>query len=224
MKILLVEDESGVALAICRLLERNRHVVDEAESLQIAKAAMRDNVYELVLLDRRLPDGDGLELISFAKDKGMQTRFLVLSALSDLEDRVEGLDLGADDYLVKPFEPDELLARIRAAERRPIPDVARVLEVGNLRLNCDTRNFRISGETTVLPRRELIVISSLMRNAGGVVSRDALESALYGFDEAVQSNALEAHISRLRKKFTEHDARVEIHTIRGVGYMLRELH
>ena len=222
MKLLLVEDDPDLATTMRRLLERQNHVVDHADSLRLAKAAVVENEYSIVLLDRRLPDGEGTDLIEYARGKGLPLRFQILSALGDLDQRVEGLDLGADDYMVKPFEPDELLARLRAAERRPLPASARILELGNLRLNCATRNFRVSGETVVLPRREMMILESLLQAAGRVVTRDRLESAAYGYDEEVQSNTLESHISRLRKNLTGRKAGVAIRTIRGVGYMLKE--
>lgn len=222
MKLLLVEDDPDLATTMRRLLERQNHVVDHADSLRLAKVAVVENEYSIVLLDRRLPDGEGTDLIEYARGKGLPLRFLILSALGDLDQRVEGLDLGADDYMVKPFEPDELLARLRAAERRPLPASARILELGNLRLNCETRNFRVSGETVVLPRREMMILESLLQAAGRVVTRDRLESAAYGYDEEVQSNTLESHISRLRKNLTGRKAGVAIRTIRGVGYMLKE--
>ena len=177
MKLLLVEDDPDLATTMRRLLERQNHVVDHADSLRLAKAAVVENEYSIVLLDRRLPDGEGTDLIEYARGKGLPLRFLILSALGDLDQRVEGLDLGADDYMVKPFEPDELLARLRAAERRPLPASARILELGNLRLNCETRNFRVSGETVILPRREMMILESLLQAAGRVVTRDRLESA-----------------------------------------------
>ena len=221
MKLLLVEDDPDLAAATRRLLERQNHVVDLADSLGMARAALLDHDYALVLLDRRLPDGEGTDLIRFAKESGIRTRFLVLTALGGLRQRVDGLDLGADDYMVKPFDPEELLARVRAAERRPLPDDAKVLALGGLRLHCATRNFQVAGETAVLPRRELIVLERLMHAAGRVVTRDHLEEAMYGYDEEIQSNSLESHISRLRKHLASLDAGVVIHTIRGVGYMLK---
>lgn len=223
MKVLLVEDDPHLAATTSRLLGKQNYVVDHVESVRIAKAAILDNEYGIVLLDRRLPDGDGTEVIRFARSQRLRTRFLILSALGDLDHRIEGLDLGADDYMVKPFEPDELLARIRAAERRPLPETSRILTLGNLRLNCDTRNFRVSGKTVVLPRREMIILESLMNGADRVVTRDALESAMYGYDQEIQSNTLESHVSRLRKNLASNNSGVEIHTVRGVGYMLKEI-
>ena len=222
MRILLVEDEVKLARAVKRLLEEEKHVIDVAESIAIARVSLLDNPYDLVLLDRRLPDGDGVNLIRYANRKKIETRFLILSALSEIHDRVEGLDLGADDYIVKPFEPEELLARIRAASRRPLPETATILELGRIRLNGTNRNLSVGGVTKVLPRRQLIILETLMARSGKVVAREALESAMYSFDDEVQSNTLESHVSRLRKRLVRFDAGVEIHTIRGVGYMLEE--
>lgn len=222
MRILLVEDEYELARVTKKLLERQKYVVDVADSLAIAKAAILDNDYDIVLLDRRLPDGEGTELIHYANSRHRDNRFLILSALGDLDDRVEGLDLGADDYMVKPFEPEELFARIRAGLRRPLPDAAKVIELGNLRLNCKSRNFRVKGDTVVLPRREMIILETLLTGAGRVITRETLENAMYGYDDEIASNTLESHISRLRKNLVGLDAGVVIHTIRGVGYMLKE--
>jgi DNA-binding response OmpR family regulator len=222
MKILLVEDEAKLAEAIRKLLEREKYVVDVAESLAIARVSMLDGVYDLVLLDRMLPDGDGVSLIKHANKERQNTHFLILSALGDVDHRVEGLDLGADDYVTKPFEPEELLARIRACLRRPLPDTSEFIELANLRFERLTRNVSVSGVTTLLPRRELIILETLLQRAGQVVSRQVLESAMYGYDDEVQPNTLDSHVSRLRKNLSGLHANLVIHTIRGVGYMLRE--
>lgn len=222
MKILLVEDHPELAKVTQRLLHRHNYIVDIAENLAVARSALRGSGYEVVLLDRRLPDGDGIELIHFAQKHRYSCRFLVLSALGELQERVEGLDLGADDYMVKPFEPEELLARIRAAERRPAPKVGRLLEIGSLRLDCDTRNFYVDSEAMILPRREMVLLEELMHGANRVVRREALENSMYGYDEQFESNTLEAHMSRLRKTLAARGCGVRIHTVRGVGYMLRE--
>lgn len=222
MKILLVEDDPELAKVTQRLLRRHNYIVDVAENLSVGRAALLGTGYEVVLLDRRLPDGDGTELIRFARKHGYSCKFLVLSALGELQERVEGLDLGADDYMVKPFEPEELLARIRAAERRPAPEVGRVLEIGSLRLDCDTRNFYVGAEAMILPRREMVILEELMHGANRVVGRESLEQSMYGYDEQYESNTLEAHMSRLRKTLAARACGVRIHTVRGVGYMLRE--
>ena len=228
MRVLLVEDDPNLADAIRRLLQREGHVVDVATTLRMGKAAITSNPYAVVLLDRMLPDGDGTRLIFHARENGVHTRFLILSALGDIDHRVEGLDLGADDYVVKPFEPDELCARIRAVGRRPVPDISRTVAIGNLRMDSATGDLSTSsngaenGTPVVLPRREMTLLQKLMDRAGRVVTREALETAMYGYDDVIQSNTLESHVSRLRKHLVETDTRVAIHTIRGVGYMLKE--
>ena len=228
MRVLLVEDDPNLSEAVRRLLHKEGHVVDLADSLRMAKAAITDHPYEVVLLDRMLPDGEGTTLIFHARDAGVRTRFLILSALGDIRERVEGLDLGADDYIVKPFEPDELCARIRAVGRRPADDGPRPVEFGNLRMDRTSRDILAAadGETeaqpVVLPRRELTLLQTLMERAGRVVTRESLESAMYGYDDLFQSNTLESHVSRLRKHLAETEAGGAIHTIRGVGYMLKE--
>ena len=228
MRVLLVEDDASLSEAVRRLLHKEGHVVDQADSLRMAKAAITDHPYEVVLLDRMLPDGEGTALIFHARDAGVRTRFLILSALGDIQERVEGLDLGADDYVVKPFEPDELCARIRAVARRPTGEGPSTVEFGNLRLDRASRDIsattdgELEGQPLVLPRRELTLLQALLDRAGRVVTRESLESAMYGYDDLFQSNTLESHVSRLRKHLAETDAGVAIHTIRGVGYMLKE--
>lgn len=222
MKLLLIEDDPDLAVAMRRLLARENHVVDVADSLRMGRAALTDNAYDVVLLDRRLPDGDGAQLIKFARRNRLRTRFLIVSALGETVQRVEGLDLGADDYIVKPFEPEELFARLRAAARRPLPETTRVIEVGNLALHCQQRQVTVAGKSLMLPRRELTVLEKLMERAGAVVPRDTLEGAVYGYDDLVQSNTLESHISRLRKHLADCGANVGIQSIRGVGYLLRK--
>ena len=228
MRILLVEDDADLSEAVRRLLRREGHVVDLADSLRMARAAITEHPYELVLLDRMLPDGEGTALIVHAREAGVRTRFLILSALGDIHKRVEGLDLGADDYIVKPFEPDELCARIRAVGRRPAGEGPQTIECGNLRLDRASRdivaiaNGGSKSRPLVFPRRELTLLQTLLERAGRVVTRETLESAMYGYDDLFQSNTLESHVSRLRKHLAEEDTGVGIHTVRGVGYLLKE--
>lgn len=221
MKLLLVEDDPDLAVVMRRLLVKENHVVDVADSLRVAKAALQGNTYDVVLLDRRLPGGEGTDLIPFARRKRLHTRFLIISALGDTAKRVEGLDLGADDYIVKPFEPKELLARIRAAARRPLPEPAKVITVGNMQLHCQHRHFTVGGKEVVLTRREMLLLEELMERAGTTVTHDGLESVMYGYDDYVLSNTLQSHISRLRKRLVDCGAEARIHTVRGVGYLLR---
>lgn len=221
MRILLVEDEAQFAKALRSALERDRFVVDWVDSISLACEASRSRVHELVLLDRNLPDGDGISLIHQLRIDSPGIPIIVLSAHGELTDRVAGLDDGADDYLVKPFDLQELLARIRAVQRRPNEVVSDDIIVGGLVFDMAFGEARVHGLRLILQRREVAVLTALMRRRGRVVLRETLEEQVYGFDDAIQSNTLDSHISRLRRKFVDAGAGVEIHTIRGVGYLLR---
>ena len=222
MKLLLVEDTEKIATLISKQLTQQNFVVDHAPNLSMAREALQLSSYDVVILDRMLPDGDGVDLIKFSKKKTLNNRFLILSALGEVIEKTKGLDLGADDYLAKPFEPTELIARIRALLRRPLPVVEQVWKCGNLIFDVDSHNATIKDELLVLNRRELSVLEVLIRNVGRVVTRSQMENAIFGYDDEIQSNTLEAHVSRLRKRLIEADAGVKIHTVRGVGYMLKE--
>ncbi|APO65992.1 response regulator protein [Rhizobium gallicum] len=221
MRILLVEDEVEFAKAMRGALERDRFVADWVTSISLAREASRSQVHELVLLDRTLPDGDGLSLIPQLRVDNPGVPIIVLSARGELSDRVAGLDDGADDYLVKPFDLDEMLARIRAVQRRPNELAPDEIVVGDLVFDMAFGEARIRGTQLVLQRREVAVLTALIRRRGRVVLRETLEEAVYGFDDLIQSNTLDSHISRLRRKFSDAGAGVEIHTVRGVGYLLR---
>ena len=221
MRFLLVEDEPEIAETMQKILHREKYVVDHAADLAQGREAMRSFDYPLVILDRRLPDGDGVSLLGFAERHAKSARFLVVSALGDVEDLVTGLDKGADDYIVKPFEPAELLARIRALMRRPTADTSTELSCGAIRFDPQTRAVTINGNTVVFARRELSVLEVLLQLAGRVATREMIEEAVYGYDDDIQSNTLESHISRVRKSLQQEEAGVTIHTVRGVGYMLQ---
>ena len=221
MKLLLVEDEHELCVTLRGVLERERYVVDCAPNLAIAEEAARSGIYDLVLLDRTLPDGDGLALIPILRAGHPGVPIVVLSARGDLADRIAGLDDGADDYLSKPFALEELLARIRAIRRRPNELAAETIQIGALAFDLAHEEASVGADRLDLSRRELRVLSTLLRRSGRTVLREALEQAVYGFDDEVQSNTLDSHISRLRRKLGDAGAGVEIHAIRGVGYLLR---
>jgi DNA-binding response OmpR family regulator len=222
MRILLVEDEAEMAAALSSALKRYDMVVDHVPTLGEAEEAISAAVHGAVLLDRRLPDGDGLTLIPKLRARASGVPIIMLTARGELADRIAGLDGGADDYLTKPFAIEELLARLRAVLRRPADLQPDVLKAGRLSFDFGHREASIDGRPLELPRRELLVLETLLRRMGRTVIRSALEEAVYNFDDAVQSNALDTHISRLRRKLAEADAGVEIHGIRGVGYLLRQ--
>lgn len=212
-----------MASALAAALKGHDMVVDRVATLDLAEEALTDNPYNAILLDRQLPDGDGLTLIPKLRAKGLQTPIIVLTARGDLAERVTGLDCGADDYLGKPFAIAELLARLRAVLRRPSDLPIEILKLGRLTYDAAHRQASVAGVSLNLPRRELLVLETLLRRSGRTVARAALDEAVYGFDDEIQSNALDTHISRLRRKLSDADARVEIHTIRGIGYLINRL-
>lgn len=221
MRILLIEDEAEFAKALRLALERDRFVVDWVASIALAGVASRSGVHDLILLDRTLPDGDGLRLIPQLRKDLPGVPIIVLSARGELADRVAGLDDGADDYLVKPFELDEMLARMRAVRRRPNALAPDEVVVGDLLFDMAFGEARVGGKPLDLQRREVSVLTALLRRRGRTVLRETLEEAVYGFDDEIQSNSLDSHISRLRRKLGDAGAGVEIHAVRGVGYLLR---
>ncbi len=222
MRILLIEDEPDLAAATVARLEAAGFVVDHFGSLGTAIEAVMMAQYRAILLDRRLPDGDGLALLPVLKTRAEPPPVIVLTAMDDIPDRVEGLESGADDYLIKPYAFDELLARLRVLLRRAgtVAGVPRV-QVGRLEYDLGAREPAIEGKPMLLPRRELAILDVLVRRAGRVVMREHLEAQVYGFDDDISSNALEAHISRLRKRLADAGAGVIVHGVRGVGYMVR---
>ncbi len=222
MRILLVEDEIELAKNTAKFLREHDFDVDLAESVSIAWASLREIDYSIVLLDRRLPDGDGLSLIVKAQSMTKLPRFLVLSALGDVDDRVAGLDSGAGDYIVKPFEPKELLARIRAMLRIPRSSNQARAEIGGLEYDRAGRLFRVNGKIFDLRRREFVILELLVTKPEQIVRRSEIIDRVYGFDEPPLSNALESHVSRIRKRLKETDAGLYIKTARGLGYMLTE--
>lgn len=220
MRVLLVEDEPDMAKLISEGVGADGLVVDTVGSIDEADAAIAIARYALVLLDRRLPDGDGLVLLRRMRTTQPGVPVIVLTALDGTADKIHGLDEGADDYLTKPFDADELRARIRAALRRPGGEFAPPVACGRLQFDSGRREVTVSGHVVVLRRRELALLGALVRRVGRVVQRVDLMDEVYGFDEDVTSNTLDSHVSRLRARLAALDARVVIHPIRGVGYML----
>jgi len=221
MRVLLIEDEPEMAAALSAALTRHAMTVDHVPTIAAAEVATLQNVHSAILLDRYLPDGDGLTLIPKLRAKGIIAPVIVLTARGDVVDRVAGLDMGADDYLAKPFAVEELLARMRAVLRRPTELSSSVVRVGSLEFDFNHRTASVEGKVLDLPRRELLVLETLLRRTGRTVLRTALEEAVYAFDDEIQSNALDTHISRLRRKLSDARSGIEIHGIRGVGYLLR---
>jgi DNA-binding response OmpR family regulator len=222
MRILLIEDEKELADALSAALSKQGIVIDHTMLLGDAIELSRQHSYDAILLDRRLPDGEGLSFIPKLRAAGADTPIIVLTAHNEPKERVEGLDTGADDYLGKPFLIDELMARLRAVLRRRANLVEPQIEIGHMTIDPLHLSVTVGSHPFDLPRRELLVLVALANRRGKTVVRSILEAAVYNYEEEIQSNALDAHISRLRKRLLDAGAGVAIHNIRGVGYLLKE--
>lgn len=220
MRLALIEDNLRLADLIREGLTELGFVVDAFDTIRRVSAALNCMQYDLLILDLGLPDGDGVDFIRSIRAQRLQTPVLIISARDAVEARVRGLDSGADDYIVKPFELSELAARVRALLRRPGQRLGTVLNVANLDLDTVSGMVRVDGEVIDIPRREFSLLEQLMRRCGSVVRRSAIESALYALSAEVTPNALEVAMSRLRKRLAQSGAAVEIHTAHGIGYML----
>lgn len=220
MRLLFIEDERDLAELTAANLARAGFTVDWCATLDEAEAAVRVKTFDLVILDLGLPDGDGMTYLRSLRAGGNDIPVLILTARDSIEDRVEGLDVGADDYLLKPFAMAELLSRVKALLRRPRNFAGARLETGNIIIDTVIRWAEIDGAPTRLTRGEFAILETLMRNENHVVSRTSLEDALYGFDDEVGPNALDVGIHRLRRRLEHTRADVRIHTVRGVGYLL----
>jgi len=222
MRILLVEDELDAARLTASLVAQAGFDVDQARCLSAAREAVEGSNYDLLLLDRRLPDGDGLSLMPLARELRPGIRIMMLTAMDDMADKVSSFDLGADDYVTKPFQGEELVARIRACVRRPGSGAPKPIVLGALSFDPTTRDVRISNKIVTLHRRELVLLDSLLRRVNRVVSRDTLLDEVFSPHDDVQDNTLDMAVSRLRRRLIAWDAGVVIHTVRGVGYMATE--
>jgi DNA-binding response OmpR family regulator len=223
MRLLIVEDEARIAELVKAGLARAGFAVDVVVQCSDARAALSVTSYDAAVVDLGLPDGDGLDLLRELRTSGNQTPVLVLTARDAVEDRVRGLDTGADDYLVKPFAMTELVARAKALLRRPGGALGTTLKAGNISFDTIERDVRIAGGSLVLPRRESAILEHLMRRLGRVVPKVVLEEKLYGIDDEHGSNTIPVHVHHLRRKLLDSGANAEIHTVRGVGYLLTEI-
>ncbi len=218
MRILLVEDDIVLSTALRRALVQGAYAVDVAENGERARDALGNDVYDLVILDIGLPKVDGFELLRELRARGVRVPVLVLTARDALEDRVKGLDLGADDYLTKPFDLPEFEARVRALIRRGHHRASANLRHGALRLDTAGRRLFSGTQPIDLSVRELAVIELLMLREGRVVTKEQMVDHLYGWNEEVSGNAIEVCVHRLRKKLEPVGA--NIRTVRGMGYLL----
>jgi len=189
---------------------------------QEAKTALEMGRWDVIVLDRGLPDGDGIEVLTEMRGHGDNTPVLILTAHGNLKDRVNGLQSGADDYLVKPFALEELVARLQALLRRPGNLLGLALRLGNLTLDTVARQVFVADRPVPFSAREIAVLEHLLRRSGRVVAKTLLENSLYGPAQEVGSNAVEVHVHRLRRHLVQTGASVQVHTVRGVGYMIGE--
>lgn len=222
MRLLIVEDNTELAGLIARGLQTAGYEADILSTVEEARRVLGGTFYAALILDLGLPDGDGLELLRELRQFNNPIPVLVLTARGGLHDRVAGLRSGADDYLVKPFALEELIARLEAQLRRPGQLLGRLLRIANLEFDTQTRQVSIDEEPHLLSARETAVLELLLRSKGRVVSKKQVEDHIYGHSGDVVSNAVEVFVHRLRKQLADRGARVQVHTIRGVGYLIAE--
>ena len=219
MRIVLVEDNASLAAGICYRLQDAGHAVDVLDDGLAASTYLATDNADLVILDINLPGRDGLDLLKDMRQRGDARPVLLLTARAETVDRVKGLDAGADDYLVKPFEMVELEARIRALSRRKPQTFRKMLRLGSLELDLDARQALINDTAADIPRREISILEALMSAEGRTVAKLQLIEHTYGTGSDVEEAAIEAHISRLRKRLKPHGIAIQV--ARGLGYAIR---
>jgi DNA-binding response OmpR family regulator len=222
MQILLFEDHDRLAMSIVKGLADFGFGVDIFASAADGLSAMKAIAYDGVILDLGLPDCDGIDVLRELRERDGRTPILVLTARDSIDDRVAGLDAGADDYVLKPCAMKELAARLRALLRRPGQSLGAMLTAGNVRLDVASRQVTVGGSVVRFTRREISALELLMRREGQVVSKAALEDGLYGLSKDVSANAIEVLISRVRRRLEAAAANCSIHTLHGIGYLLKE--
>ena len=216
MRLLLVEDDAMIGESVVAGLRHAGHTVDWVQDGRAAEAALSPRVHELVLLDLGLPRKSGLEVLKSLRAGGTDLPVVIITARDAVADRIAGLDAGADDYILKPFDLDELAARIRAVARRRAGRAAPEIEYGSLRLDPAKRRAVVDGREVALSGREFALLEALLERPGAVLSRAQLEERIYGWQEEIESNAVEVHIHALRRKLGAD----LIRTLRGVGYTM----
>jgi DNA-binding response OmpR family regulator len=222
MRLLVVEDNFELAQLLAKGLNAAGFEVDSARSADEARSALMTTRYSSVVLDLGLPDADGLSILTELRGKNDPVPVLILTARSSASDRVKGLRSGADDYLVKPFAFEELVARLEAILRRPGQIVGSSFQLGNLVFDTGSRQTLVNGEPQHLSAREAAILEMFLRRKGHVVSKRLIEDQLFGLSTEISSNAVEVYVHRLRKQLLDAGATAQIHTIRGVGYLIAE--
>jgi len=216
MHLLLIEDDEILGDGLKSVLTQNCHTVDWVRDAESSLPMLATNSFDLIILDLNLPGQSGFELVDGLREGGHSIPVLVVTARTHVSDRILALDGGADDYLVKPFDVDELLARIRALHRRSQGVTSPLLISGDLIMDPASRTITLKGQPVTLYQREFKLLQTLLENLGRVMTRNRLETSIYGWDEEIASNAIEVHIHHLRKKIGAH----YIRTVRGVGYIM----
>jgi two-component system OmpR family response regulator len=217
MRLLLVEDQAALSEAIATHLKSNGFVVDTAFDLRTAQRALDAEEFGAVLLDLSLPDGDGLTLLSRLRQRGKHLPVIIMTARDQIRDRVKGLEAGADDYLVKPFNLDEMIARLHAVTRRYTSDPNPILALGRYAIDRAGHRLLLDGAEIRLTSKEWALVEKLVSNPSAIFSRDQLMQSLYSFDDDVGSNTVEVYVNRIRAKL----GKDSIETVRGLGYRFK---
>jgi len=224
MRLLLVEDEERLLDALAYILKKNKYTVDTAQDGITGQDLAESGIYDIIILDRMLPGREGLSILKNIRSQSIKTPVLMLTAKDTIADRVEGLDAGADDYLIKPFSTDELLARIRALSRRQSELIdGESLQAASLVLHPMRGEVECEGKVAKLTLKEAQLLELFIRNKGQVITREQILDRIWGLDTEVEMNNVEIYIYYLRKKLEPLPAGVRIETIRGIGYCLREI-
>ncbi|SIS82215.1 response regulator transcription factor [Phaeovulum vinaykumarii] len=216
MRVLLIEDDTVLGAAVRDQIRADGHSVDWVTRLDAARDSLDVGAFDLVLLDLMLPDGRGIPFLRSMRARGEVTPVIILTALDQVSDRIEGLNAGADDYLVKPFDLDELSARIGSVARRYTGNPNPIISLGTLDIDLAARSLTVAGRSVSLTAREWALFEAFVQRPGQILSKAQLEERLYSFDDNIESNTIEVHVSRLRKKL----GRDIIQTERGLGYRL----
>ncbi|MBL4574499.1 MAG: response regulator [Opitutaceae bacterium] len=217
MQVLLIEDDAQLAEAVVIALKRDNFSVNHVSNGKHALLAVETSSPDIIVLDLGLPDIDGIDLLKKFRRLKFFNPTLILTARDSLQDKIKGLDSGADDYLAKPFEMDELLARLRALERRLSSASCAIISIGDISLDTNSHELKIDEVTHDLCRREYMLLKALMESGNKIQTREVLENKLYSWGEEISSNAVEVHVHNLRKKLPQHF----IQTVRGVGYVVK---
>ena len=218
MRILLVEDTEGLGEAIRDQIAGEGHAIDWVQCLSHAETSLRSTQYDLVLLDLMLPDGSGIDLLTDLRQRGSTTPVIILTALDQISDRIKGLNAGADDYLVKPFDLSELSARISAVSRRYAGNPNPVLTLGALTVDLNNHIISRDGKPIDLTAREWALLEAFIQRPSTLLSKPQLEDHLYAYGTEIESNTIEVYISRLRKKL----GKEQLETVRGMGYRMKQ--